>query len=67
MGRIKSLAVKRTTRKLLKEHPDLFSTSYEKNKEVLSRIIDADKKARNCVAGYITKTLKGKSNAKQIA
>lgn len=60
MGRIKSLAVKRATRKLLKEHPDLFSKDYAKNKEVLNRIIDADKKAKNCVAGYITRSLRDK-------
>ena len=60
MGRIKSLAVKRATRKLLKEHPELFSKDYAKNKEVLSRIIIANRKAKNCVAGYITKSLKDK-------
>lgn len=58
MGRIKSLAVKRTTRKLLKENPDLFTKDYEKNKQIVNRIIIADKKARNCIAGYITKMLK---------
>lgn len=58
MGRVKSLAIKRTTRKLLQEHSDLFSTDFEHNKQVLNKIIEADKKTRNSIAGYITRLLK---------
>lgn len=56
MGRIKSLAVKRTTRKLMSEHPEMFSKDYEGNKKVLNRISECSKKTRNCLAGYITRT-----------
>ena len=55
MGRIKSLAVKRTTRKLMSEHSEMFSKDYEKNKTVLRRISECSKKTRNCLAGCITR------------
>jgi len=55
MGRIKSLAIKRTTRKLLAEHPELFLKSFEENKSVVSKIVQADKSVQNKIAGYITK------------
>lgn len=58
MGRVKSLGIKRTTRKLIQEHPELFSTEFEHNKKVLSKIIESDKKTRNSIAGYITRLLK---------
>lgn len=61
MGRIKSLAVKRTTRKLVSEHPEMFSKDYEKNKTVLRKISECSKKTRNCLAGCITRAArKGK-------
>lgn len=58
MGRVKSLAVKRTAKKLLEENPSLFSADFEKNKQIVSKIIAADKKARNSIAGYITRMFK---------
>lgn len=58
MGRVKSLAIKRTTRKLLAGYPTLFTTNIEKNKKILAKIIETDKKTRNSIAGYITRLLK---------
>jgi small subunit ribosomal protein S17e len=58
MGRIKSLPIKRTTLELLEKHPDLFSDDFEKNKIVLSKIVEADKKTRNSIAGYIMRIVK---------
>lgn len=63
MGRIKSLAVKRTTKNFLNEHSDLFSENFEKNKEVIRKIVQADKSVQNKLAGHITK-LKRKGHAK---
>ncbi len=58
MGRVKSLAVKRTTRKLLEEHPDIFTADFEKNKQILTKILETDKRTKNSIAGYITRLVK---------
>ncbi len=63
MGRVKSLAIKRTTRKLLEENPDLFTGDFEKNKKLLSKVLETDKRTRNSVAGYMTRLIK-KENQK---
>jgi len=61
MGPVKSLAIKRTTRKLLASYPTLFTTDIEKNKVILNKVIETDKKTRNSIAGYITRMLKKQS------
>ncbi|MCL6500677.1 MAG: 30S ribosomal protein S17e [Candidatus Pacearchaeota archaeon] len=58
MGRVKSLAIKRTTRKLLEENPELFTADFEKNKRLLSKVLETDKRTRNSIAGYITRIKK---------
>lgn len=61
MGRVKSLAIKRTTRKLLAEYPDLFTTDFEKNKQILNKILETNKKNRNSIAGYLVRLVKKKN------
>jgi len=59
MGRVKSLVIKKVTRKLLEEYPDLFGDSFEENKKIVAKILpDLDKKRRNSIAGYITRLKK---------
>jgi ribosomal protein S17E len=58
MGRVKSQAIKRTTRKLLVEHPNLFSSDFNSNKTVLKNVVQTDKKTRNSIAGYIARSKK---------
>lgn len=58
MGRVKSLAVKRTTRKLLQEYPNLFTEDFEYNKKLVGKIIETDKRTRNAIAGYITRLVR---------
>ncbi|MBU3941431.1 MAG: 30S ribosomal protein S17e [Nanoarchaeota archaeon] len=61
MGRIKTLKIKRVTNKLMELHRDKFTDSFEKNREILNRLIIAEsKKLKNIIAGYITR-LKKKS------
>lgn len=60
MGRVKNLAIKRTTKKLLGEYPSLFTIDFEENKKALGKIIETDKKTKNAIAGYITRLLKKK-------
>jgi small subunit ribosomal protein S17e len=59
MGRIKTQLVKRTTLKLLREHPTSFTPDFTQNKELVSRYLDAkSKKIRNIVAGYVTRLIR---------
>lgn len=58
MGRIKSLPIKRTTKELLEKYPSLFSDDFEKNKKVVAKVVEADKKTRNSIAGYSTRLVK---------
>ena len=58
MGRVKSLSIKRTTRKLLDRYPNLFTDDFEKNKKILNEMLDINKKNRNSIAGYITRLVK---------
>lgn len=65
MGRVKSLPIKRTTLELLEKHSDLFSDNFEKNKVVVNKIVEADKKTRNSIAGYITRIVKRTKKGKK--
>jgi ribosomal protein S17E len=59
MGRIKSLLVKRTAKRLLVEEEALFADSFEKNKKVLGSHMPS-KPIRNKIAGYIARLVKMK-------
>ncbi len=67
MGRIKTLLIKRTTRKLIIKFPNKFKDNFEGNKKVLAKIkdLEMDKKIRNSVAGYITRLIKREKKKKQ--
>lgn len=67
MGRIKSLPIKRTTRELLEKYPALFTEDFEHNKKVVSRIVEADKKTRNGIAGYLSRLVKRTKTKKFLA
>ena len=61
MGRIKLQLVKRTTKKLLKEHKRDFKENFEENKKIVNKYTDtSNKKLRNIIAGYATKLMKKK-------
>ena len=66
MGRIKTILVKRVTKKLVEEHKDEFSEDYNKNKEVLRKYINVrSPKIRNVIAGYTTRLVKQSKDEKQ--
>ena len=53
VGRIKTILVKRVTKKLVSEHLEELSDDYNKNKEVLKKyLIIKSPKIRNVIAGY---------------
>ncbi len=59
MGKVRIRLVKRTARELLEKYPDLFTTDFEHNKEVVKRLINIkSKRIRNRIAGYITHLVK---------
>jgi len=59
MGRIKTLLIKNIAEKLFEEHAAEFTTSFEKNKELVKKYVDIkSKKLRNAVAGYVTRLKK---------
>jgi len=62
MGRIKSLMVKRTARKLLEEE-GLFTDSFEHNKKMLKDTMPS-KPIKNKIAGYMARLVRMKK-AKQ--
>ena len=55
------MTIKRATRKLLEKYMNLFTDDFEKNKLVLTDLLDVDKKTRNSIAGYITRLIKKES------
>lgn len=59
MGKVRTGLIKRTARKLLSSHPDLFSEDFQQNKELVKKLIVVNsKKLRNQIAGYITHLIK---------
>ena len=59
MGRIKTLLVKRTAEKLVKEHPQEFTPEFEKNKEFVKKYTNViSPKLRNLIAGYTGRLVK---------
>lgn len=63
MGRIKTMLVKRTVKKLMDENRGMFKPDFEHNKQQVKTILDIpSKKLRNIVAGYVTKLAKKEGN-----
>lgn len=62
MGRIKTMLIKRTVSKLVKNYGNSkFSDNFEKNKKAVTEMVDVrSKKLRNVIAGSMTKQMKGK-------
>lgn len=56
MGKIRTLLIKRVGEKLVKEHPDMFSKDFGKNKMSLNEL-RLTKRLRNRIAGYIVSML----------
>jgi len=61
MGRIKTQLSKRLTFVIMKQSQDRLSTNFDENKVVVGELlIDASKKIRNVIAGYVTRLMKNK-------
>lgn len=61
MGRIKTVFIKRITNQLVKEHAQEFTTNFDENKVIVSRMIKTQsKKLRNIIAGYVTRQMQNR-------
>ena len=59
MGRIKTMQIKRISKRLLREHRKEITTDFQKNKKIIEQWVEIpSKKMRNVVAGYLTKLKK---------
>ncbi|MDP6293687.1 MAG: 30S ribosomal protein S17e [Candidatus Woesearchaeota archaeon] len=60
MGRIKTRLIKRLAHQLVKIHKPKLSTDFTENNKVISSYfsMDASKKLRNCISGYVTRLMK---------
>ncbi len=63
MGRIRSHGIKKASFDLIKYNPETFSRDFEGNKKIVTEInITSEKRARNKIAGYISR-IKGHARA----
>jgi small subunit ribosomal protein S17e len=54
-------------RDLVEKYPDKFTTTYEKNKEEMDKILIAEsKKIRNMIAGYIVHVVRTRDRPKRF-
>lgn len=68
MGKVRIGIVKRISRKLLSLYPNLFTTDFQHNKEVVSKLITTkSKKLRNQIAGYIVHLIKIQSKQQAVS
>ncbi len=68
MGKVRIRLVKRTAKKLLELYPNLFTTDFEHNKQMVKLLVKTpSKKLRNQIAGYITHLVKIRMRESQQA
>lgn len=59
MGRIKTMQIKRVTKRLVAEYGDRFQKDFDSNKKIVNEVADIpSKKLRNVIAGYVTRLVK---------
>ena len=59
MGKVRTLLIKSTSKDLIDKYPKVFTTDFEKNKELLEKYAEIDSKhLRNRISGYIVNLLK---------
>ncbi len=62
MGKVRTLLIKRISKELVNNYPDVFTTDFEKNKRLLDKYLEIDSKhLRNRISGYIVNLLKIKN------
>jgi small subunit ribosomal protein S17e len=59
MGKVRTVLIKNVSKELITKYPDVFTTDFEENKNLLDKYVEIDSKhLRNRIAGYIVNLLK---------
>ncbi|TFG14535.1 MAG: 30S ribosomal protein S17e [Promethearchaeota archaeon] len=59
MGKVRTVLIKNVSKELISKYPDVFTTEFETNKELLDKYLEIDSKhLRNRISGYIVNLLK---------
>ncbi len=62
MGKVRTILIKKVSKELINKYPDVFTTDFEKNKELLDKYLEVDSKhLRNRISGYIVNLMKIKA------
>jgi small subunit ribosomal protein S17e len=62
MGKVRTILIKKVSKELTNKYPDVFTTDFEKNKELLDKYLEVDSKhLRNRISGYIVNLMKIRS------
>jgi small subunit ribosomal protein S17e len=62
MGKVRTVLIKKVSKELVNKYPDVFTTDFEKNKELLDKYLEVDSKhLRNRISGYIVNLMKIRS------
>ena len=66
MGKVRPMFIKKISRELVENHPQIFSSDFEKNKELVEKFVNVQSKTvRNRIAGYITSLIKNLNSYKK--
>ena len=59
MGKVRTVLIKNISKELISKYPDVFTTEFETNKQLLDKYLEIDSKhLRNRISGYIVNLLK---------
>lgn len=59
MGKIRTILIKNISKELIEKYPNIFSTDFNENKDLLNKYAEIDSKhLRNRISGYIVNLLK---------
>lgn len=68
MGKVRTVLIKSISKELINKYPEVFSTDFEKNKELLDKYLEVDSKhLRNRISGYIVNLMKIKERENQTS
>ncbi len=58
MGKIRTILIKNISKELIEKYPNIFTTDFNKNKDLLNKYAEIDSKhLRNRIAGYVVNLL----------
>lgn len=58
MGKIRTILIKNISKELIEKYPNIFTTDFNKNKNLLNKYAEIDSKhLRNRIAGYVVNLL----------